>query len=470
MLLDKPAADSGQVKQRSAGASKSFARSSLQTFVVRLSVMVANAVGGIIVARWLGPEKLGIYFLIVLLPQLAFRLGNLGFSSAITFFAAQGKASTRKLFGLALIIAPTMAVVSGLILLGVRTQSFSPWRDIDARLFYLFLGTVPLEFSIFYFQRLLGGKLRITKVNISSVINGYGMLALQILFVVILDWGLWGALIGVASAMLLVCVYLLWQAQAMVSELHETDKSGNSKALVGELWRFGRWDYLIMLTDYFHTQLPLFVLKRFFLNDIIGFFSVARGLEAKTRELPTPFSAMLFPFTAASNERDAVRRTNMLCRIFLVVMLVITGVLVLAVKPLVVLLYGEIYLPVASVFYALAPSVVLWPLGLFLMVHIRASGKPKIVFLVNLGTLATAVVICWLLIPKYGAVGSGVSVSIIYGTRVFFQLLTYMKVTGASFSEVFLPRRADWDYSIRTVKDTVAKLSKKAKVNSQTAQ
>lgn len=435
----------------------------MQTLFARFSVLAANLVGGIITARWLGPENLGIYYLLVILPQMAFRFGNLGFGSAFAFFAARSKASNRDLFGLVWTLGLIIGMLSGLVFLAVRPVRFSPWHDIDVHLFYLFLPAVPLCFWTLYSQRMLSGKLKITALNISVAISGFGMLAFQVLFVVILDWGLRGALIAALVSMVLTCLYLFWQTILLVGKVDVSDQRCKSKALIGELWRYGRWNYLVMFTDFLYTQLPLLALKYFFSNYIVGFFSLARGLEQKTQLLTMPFSEMLFPFTAASEKDDAIRRTNMLCRLTIVGMLILTSVLFLVIRVFILLLYGQAYLPAVNVFYALAPGIFIWPLGQFLTVHTASSGKPKLTFFANIGPVVMAVVVCWLLIPRYGAVGGGLSVSIIYATRTFFQLLVYIRIAGSSLAEVFLPRKSDWTYFHSSLKVLASEFIKKAK-------
>ena len=92
----------------------SFARDSLRTFIVRFSLIFVNMIGGIINARWLGPEGIGILALFFLIQSFAFRFGNLGFGSGFAFFIAKGKTSSKDVLKIAFFISCFMSLISSL--------------------------------------------------------------------------------------------------------------------------------------------------------------------------------------------------------------------------------------------------------------------------------------------------------------------------------------------------------------------
>ena len=428
---------------------RSFAKLGLQTFLVQATVLVANLGAGVITARWLGPENLGIYFLIIMIPPVAHWFGNLGFGRAISFFMARGWASAGQLARQALWLGLILSSIAALVLAAVRVQAFSPWRDLDPAMFYFFLGVIPLEFLIVFAQRLVSGRLRITQLNISQALNGYGLFALQVVFLILLGWGLWGALFAAAGARVLAALYLLWQMWK-AGRHQESDAPWRGEgSLTTALWRNSRWHYLIGFSVYLNQQLPLFVLKGFYANEIIAFFQLARSMENRAQIFWQPFTTVLFPFTAASDEKEATDRTNRVCRMGLAGMLAVTALLVVVFRPLVLLFYGEAYLPAVLVFYAASPTIALWPLGQFLGTHMAAAGKPRRTLIANLGALAVAAGAGLTLIPRYGAIGAGASLSLTFAARTVFLIIAYVRMSGSSIGTVVLPSRADWVYAAR---------------------
>ncbi|MCK4776519.1 MAG: oligosaccharide flippase family protein, partial [Candidatus Krumholzibacteria bacterium] len=225
----------------------------------------------------------------------------------------------------------------------------------------------------------------------------------------------------------------------------ETDASTVNPAI--RMWRYGRWNYLLMISNFFAEELPMILLKVFSSNNSqVGWFSRARAVSSYPRLATLPISQVLFPFTAASTPEDATRRTQILCRNWFSIMVVAVGLLAVFVKPIIVLLFGEEFLPSASIFYALAPGVVFYPLLHFTEVHVAAAGKPKLVAGASFLTFLVAALSCWWLIPGHAAVGAGLSVSITYATGTLLRLTVFKKITGSSISDILVPRSSDWSY------------------------
>lgn len=426
----------------------SFAKHGIQTVLVRTSLVIFVLVAGIINARWLGPEGVGVFALLMLVRVFAFRFGNLGFGTAIVFFVARKNVSTRQILWLVLFVGCIASVLSGVAILIIWRYSFSPWNDIKPGLFYLCLPSIPMLFFTNYLTRILSGKLRITAANIANVITSVGNVVFLGVLVVAFKLGIIGAILAVLLSDLLTILYCFLYVRKLNGEASEMEQPSSSKeALVYRLWCYGRWSYLLMLLGFFIEELPLILLKNFSATFAhVGLFSRARGLARQSRLVATPVSNVLFPYTTSSTQENATRRTNTLCRNSLVVILPTVALVTLCIKPIILILYGEPFLPAANIFYALTPGLFIWPLGYFLGIHVVASGKPRMLVFASLVTLGVAVMVSWFLVPKYGAVGAGLSTSVIYTTQTFSYLLIYIKVTGASFSDVLLPRRADWLY------------------------
>jgi O-antigen/teichoic acid export membrane protein len=424
----------------------SFAKSSLETGLVRACLIATGLATGIINARWLGAEGVGILALLLLIKVVAFCFGNLGFGSAFAFFVARERAQTRAvlpvLFGLGL----ATAFASSAIVLAVWRLPFSPWNDIEPGLVHLCLPMVPLLFLRIYLQRLLSGTLRIREMNVSELIFYGSYLALLVACVVAWDLGLFGAVLSVLIADCLAVLFLLWRSLIRPDTVLEAgDTRDEGRPSVGQLWRYGRWNYLLMLSNFLVEELPLILLKSFSAdNTPVGLMSRAQNLARLQRMAVAPVAVVLFPYTAASQEDEATRRTNILCRNSLVLIAALVGLLALFIRPILVLLYGEAFLPAAEIFYALAPGAAFWPVGHFTAIHLAASGHPKPAFLSSLAAAAVAAGLCAVLIPRYGAVGAGLSATGIYAVRTILLLRVYVRQSGTPLAEVVMPRKADW--------------------------
>lgn len=422
----------------------SFLKYSFQTGATRFFLMSVGIISGVIHARWLGPVGLGVFTLLSVIQNFAFRFGNLGFGSSFAFFVAKKKMRSNLAIKYAWAIGLGMSAVMVLILCLIWRWKTSPWHDIFPELFYLSLTTVPLFFINNFLRRILSGQLRITVVNVSQLISTIIYLPLMAVYVVVLKMGVMGAVLALIISQYAVSLYLVicfLYNKRVVAE--DSEDIFDDHVSTVSLWRYGRWNYLVMLVNFLLDELPLFFLAYFHSKAVVGFFSMARNLSRKPRLVVDPFSKMLFPFTAASHEIDATRRTNILCRNAIPAMLLMTVLLAIVAKPLIALLYGKDFLNVANVFYAVMPAIVLFPITQFLSVSVAAAGNPKLVFFTSISAVITAVILCPVLIPAFGGLGAAFTVSGIYAVLALSRLAVYAKTTNSRWVDVLVIKKTD---------------------------
>ncbi len=436
-------------------------KSSLQTLAVRVVVILLGLGAGVMNARWLGPRGVGILALLLLVKYITFRFGNLGFGSAIAFYTARKAFSTARIARVVFSTGAIASVFGGLAVLLVWQRGFSPWQDITPHLFYLGLAAIPFTFFNNFLGRLLSGQLRITEMNAADLITAAANAVFVAVLVVALETGVAGAIISALISDVVTLLYLASRLRKRDATAESTPAMRDRNELVGQLWRYGRWNYLLMITNFLSEELPLILLKSFSENNAqVGLFSKARGLGRYFRVVTLPVSQVLFPFTAASNAEEATRRTQVLCRNSLPIMVLVTGLLAACVKKVILILYGGEFLPAAAIFYALAPGVVLYPILQFSEVHVAASGHPRPVFFASFCTFLAAVVSCWWLIPRYDAIGAGLSVSVTCAVGALLRLLVFSRITGTSVSTMLIPRKGDWMYYQRIWKTVASTVSR----------
>jgi O-antigen/teichoic acid export membrane protein len=431
----------------------SFARSSIETTLVRGILFVAGLGTGVINARWLGPEGVGIVALAILLRLFAFRIGNLGFGSAFAYFVARRETTGRAIVMLAIWTSLATSLLACAVVALTWKLPRSPWQDIDPTLIHISMATIPIYFVRTQLQRVLSGELRIREMNFTELVTNIGYLAFVVVALVILDMGLVGSIAALLAAECLSLTYVLWRSSRQPPEADDTPADGVGERItegrpsIAALWRYGRWNYVLMLSNFVVEELPLLLLKSLSGNAAsVGLMSRAQGLARQPRVIALPIGQVLFPFTAASDDDAATQRTNVLCRNSLLVVSLFVAALTLFIRPLLQLLYGEEFLPATEIFYALALGAAVWPTSHFLAIHIAASGAPKHAFVASSIASVAAIALCATLIPAYGAIGAGISATAIYVIRVAVLLVIYHRLTAASPFEVLLPQRSDLIY------------------------
>jgi O-antigen/teichoic acid export membrane protein len=428
----------------------SFLSYGLQTVFVRLSLAFVTFGIGIINARWLGPEGVGVVALLLLVKTFAFRFGNLGFGSSFAFFTARRMADFRHMVSLSNIIS---LILSGLCILVFSIfwkSPLSPWNDIGFLDYVIALVALPFCFYNNYIQRILSGRFRITQINIANAVSVVLQLSFVILLVAVMNYGVPGAIFAsLLSDITMTIILFIHVRHEQPDEMVDVQQLAQDSAtsLLKNLWNYGCWNYFLMFSNLLVEEVPLVLLKKFTGdNGLIGFYSRARSVGRQSRLVVEPFAQMLFPFTASSSKDKSTNRTNILCRNSILIMTLVMIVLMIFIKPIISLLYGEEFLPAADIFIALAPGVIVFPFGHFLEIHVAASGRPRDIFIASVSTLVAAIGICWILIPNFGSVGAGLSVSLIYFVRALFRFIAYVRMTRTSIWEILLPSWQDLIY------------------------
>jgi O-antigen/teichoic acid export membrane protein len=425
--------------------SESFIGHAVQTGLVRVLTTAIGFGATIINARWLGVEGVGVLALLLLLTDFSFRYGHLGFGSSFAYFVARGEDTGRRCLRIAIPVTLASSVICVITILALWRLDFSPWQHISTDLLYLCLPGIPLLMLLNFLQRILSGELLIEKINIGNVLKTVVYVLLLIALVIHLELGIAGALLATIVSDLIVCVYLIVELRRS-EQWAAASTEGPIDAVPGILkfWRYGRWNYVLMLLGFFTENLPMILLQSLTMDHHgVGLFSRARALGKLLRSVVQPFSQVLFPYTAASGSGEATRRTSALCRNTLMILLPVVIVLSLFIEQIIRLVYGVEFVPAAMIFYALTPGILIWPIDYFLGVHLAASGRPAMVLATSVFSVTAAALISYFLIPIYGAVGAGMSFSIIFVLETFCRTWTYTHQTEATWSEVILPQRSD---------------------------
>lgn len=158
-------------------------------------------------------------------------------------------------------------------------------------------------------------------------------------------------------------------------------------------------------------KLNIILLEHFRTSQEVAWYSAAFKLIEGTFFIPSIFIGTLFPFLCETNEDSRISDSSHLLfkrsALFLLVISVMLAVIFsLWPEKIIHFLYGDQYLAASNSLIILAWALVFIFLNeLFLYVFLSVE-KQKTVFLFMLISLLAYVVLCFLLIPAYGAVGS----------------------------------------------------------------
>jgi O-antigen/teichoic acid export membrane protein len=161
-----------------------------------------------------------------------------------------------------------------------------------------------------------------------------------------------------------------------------------------DLWDFSQWMILRNIGMYIRKQIDTLLISRYFGAGELGLYTVSKEVaELPTTELIWPMARALFPGYAKMSHDPRylglayLKVLNAMC-----LLCIPAGVgLALVAEPLVLVVFGDEWLPIAPILSTLAIYAVLLTIGSSVQAPLMALGKIKLVTLVIWGQLIVAI-------------------------------------------------------------------------------
>lgn len=418
-----------------------------------LSTTGSTVVGGglqlvltVLAARLLTPEQNGHYAQFILIFNLAFIGLNFGLGPASTFFIASGRASVRD------VRRVNGAVLTGLALFLGAFSSLAYWTGfvqliestfkIPTALLYIGGATGLVFLSFNQVLAILMGGHRYDTVNALNVARA----ALPLIAIV--GW----VLVGVTSAFSVSVAHMVGLALVLVMSIQvakippapeaSNAQPGRLANVLRNMLGYGALVYFSNLLHYLAMRGLLLLLSYYGSPDSVGFLSLALLLLEVTLLLPSAIGQLVFPqASSVSFDRaviEVVLRLNLYVSMLLVVLIVVLA------APLVSLLMGASYAPVAHALIHLAPSVVLLAIPRILSQLLSGQGHPRYPLFAAAVSLGLGAALAVWAIPQWGVVGAAWVTNLVSAITAIMTVIGYCRVHHVTASEVLLPRRQDW--------------------------
>lgn len=405
-----------------------FARNVTSTFTVQILSLLLATLNAAVIARLLGPSGKGILALTVLVPNVFALFLSGGISVANVYYLGQRR------FDLATLSANAVAFTMMGTGLGIVVAAGLYASGLMAKLLpgiplgLVALGMLGLPFSLLnnYFISLLQGLQLISKINMVSLLQRASTVALSLIMVAGLHWGLIGAVLAVlASSVVAVAV--------LGGMLHQRGARFWPRwngLVVKTTLKFGLRGYVANVLQFFNYRLDLFLVNYFLGPSGTGIYTVAVAMAEMLWYLPNAVGFVIFPKAANSSTETMNRFTPRVFRITLTLTAAGAVVLALIGKPFIAIVYSPAFLSAYVPMLALLPGVVLLGGGKVLTNEIAGRGYPQYNSIASGASLVVTIGLDLLLIPRLGVVGASIASSLAYTATFTLALFFYRTVSN----------------------------------------
>lgn len=401
-----------------------------------------------IIARVLGPEGQGKYALAILLPMLLSNFLNLGIPSANVYFLGKHSVSIQLAYkttlGLWLSIS-LLGICIGIICISLFASHIFP--NVEQHYLWLSLVFFPIIVLHYMLNSILQGLEEFSSFNSILFYLPLINLGLVIITFFMLDWHLMGALGSYGISYTVVTVFALWKIKQKIDlELEDYPESGNenTRGYFKECLRFGGLAHIANSLAFLNYRMNFVLLNLFIAPAAAGLYLVAYGIAEKVWMISNAVSTVTLP-RLSGLQHDEHRRyvTSLSIKLIFASSVASSLVLLFIAKPLIGTVFGDSYAEAIEPLLWLLPGMVFGAVGRSISTDLIARGRVDltvylVLCLVFLSTTASIV-----LIPIYGISGAAMAFSLAYLVDVILRLIVYIRISGANFLDLFVPRKKE---------------------------
>ncbi len=419
-----------------------FAKNVLITFSVKaLTVLFGIGISAII-ARTLGPEKQGIYSLVILLPSFLTMFTNFGIAPASVFYIGRKEHSAKEILGNNIIFSILISVLTismGLVIVFFFGPELFPGIEKS----YLFLALLLIPFFLFsdFVSHVLIGLQKITKYNIASFLQSFFFLLLVTLLLLWLNFGIKMAIFAQIFSLFLSGIILFFFARKEALGISlRFNKQYFKKAL-----SYGFKTHLGTIFSFFHYRVDLFLINIFINPLAVGFYAVAARLAEGIWLLSFSAATVLFPKVVSETNKEKLKNlTPLVCRNILLATLLIVIPLFVFARLVIVFFYSEKFLDSVQVFQILLLGTLFVSGWRILANDIIARGRPMVNTYITGFSVILNIGLNIIFIPLWGITGAAWATVISYWVMFVITVFVYGKISGNRLRDIVFPQKSDF--------------------------
>ena len=430
----------------------SFANKSFSIFKRDILLFVLNVFTSIIITRKLGPELLGIWVIISLIPGYAEAFGRTKFDLAAVYFIGKKKYIEKEvLYHLNIVAILTGFSIASLIFVfkDFLILLLFDGSSNNLTFIYAILPIIPLNFLFLNYSYLLISREDIKYYNfmiiIKAIVGSGGACLLLLLF----DVGLWSVLMSSVLSVLIALILGIWR-------FNQTNVNSKiifklNKKLLKDFFNYSYKLYVGGLISSVNVFLMKSMLSIYLTPTKVAFFSLAQGRASLLDKIPGSVNVLLYPRVSNSNELESSKTTIKAFRLLLILSAFSAIILAIFIYPLVLVMYGEVYLPMVMPLIIILPGILLNGTASVFTSYFTGIGRSDLIMKLSIYPLIIQILLGLIFITKFGIFGAAISFTIAMSVFAIIQTYYFNNITNNS-CKTLIPKREDFQFIINFIK------------------
>jgi len=417
-----------------------FVRDFAATGGTQIFVSFGAMVGGILIARALGPSGKGTISVLVALGSMAVTLASFGVDLSAVYFLGRFKSDRTAVVSNNLLVGVLGGLVTGVLLAAVGILFHQQLlRGISTGVFLLFVISVPCLYFNGFAQLIAWGLGRIAGANVSGLIEGSSFLLGTAVVLAVIGPHLVPLIALRVLTAVGISVFLLLYLRRVAR--YQFRPSG--RVLRRQLG-YGVKNYASSLLWLVLLQSDLVLCNYFLGSGPTGVYSVAVSLGIPVSMVGAVLGHLIFQRVASDESRPRrIANTNRALRVLLPTLALSAIVLGVSANWLVTLLYGSNFSGAVEALVLILPGLMALSFETVLMNFLAGEGSPSIVYWAPLVGLVINLGANLFVIPRWGINGAATTSTIGYVVVLVLVLRHYLRATRCRPGAVLLLKRGD---------------------------
>lgn len=306
-------------------------------------------------------------------------------------------------------------------------------------------------------MNVLIGKERIATQNILFIIQFMTQLCSMIIFIFIFkirnaDAFVYSLITGytIVNISGLICIMPYFRESNQTSSSKSDSKSLLSTAK--EMFNFGSMIQLSTLVTMINRRISYIVIKNVFGDAEVGVYTSGTQVSEATKLIGN--SIALVQFSTISNIDDK-KKASEITITFLKLAVILTALCMIVIslipKSVYIWIFTSEFAEIKDVLISLSPGMVFMAANMVFSHYFSGVNLPKHNLYGSLIGLLVTVFSIFILIPLYGIIGAGISVSLTYLSTILYQWIVFKKINKTKTKEL-VPTLNDFKTLIKSVK------------------
>lgn len=420
-----------------------FAEKSFSLFRRDVILFCTNLCTSVVVARKLGPEMMGLWTILLLIPSYAEAFGRLKFDIAAVYFLGKKKVPLGEMTFFLHIIA----IVTSLVITIIFIANFSWFYQLLFKkstinmqeLTFGVLLVIPLRMLFSNYVYLLIFKEDIKTYNLMIIWQAFTNSIVSIVLILVFNLGIFGALMGNILGLLSSILYAGIKLNG-----EEKIKPKFDVFLLINMAKYSFHQYVSGIMNYIQISLTDLLIAMYLLPSNAAFYTLSKSIsDVSTRLFTSALNTMLFSRVSKSDKNS--ESEILTAHAFKILFIILTGIffgLYIIIKPLIFVLYGEKYFPMVAIFRIIFPGFVLNCCCTMFTSYFSGIGRVKLLTKMSILPVFFQIICAINLLPRYGLHGGAWSFLLSSLVNFMMFILVFINTTSLTVKDI-IPKRSD---------------------------